>query len=93
MHRGWNCICVGCCSSRGELAHEAVLHHRRAAETSEKCVRHHIVVCVLALRDHLWATITSVPCLSFPPSETITLLIGVAQSNAKSWVVLPHALI
>lgn len=30
----------------------------RAAETSEKCVRHHIHACVLALRDEIWSIIT-----------------------------------
>ncbi len=75
----------GAAAVAGEVAYEALLLLCRAAETSEKCVRHHIVVCVLALRDHLWATITSVPRLSLPTSETMALLLGVAKSSEKSW--------
>ena len=82
----------GAAAVAGVLAHEAGLHPRRAAETSEKCVRHHIAVCVLALRDHLWATITSVPRLFLPTLTMMTLLLGVVQFRAKSRGRLPHAL-
>lgn len=32
--------------------------NRRSAEISEKCIRHHINACVLALRDAVWRIIS-----------------------------------
>lgn len=32
--------------------------HCRSSEISEKCIRHHVDVCVLSLRDAVWQVIS-----------------------------------